>query len=68
MTPFSKTTEDKDGYEINKVTYDRTDGTGEDKVTQIKKDGKEVGHQTTHPDGKVNTHGNYDDAAKKLGL
>ena len=69
MPPNSKDTKtyiDDRGrsVEINKVTYDRTDGKGEDKVTQIKVDGREIGHKTEHPDGTVNIHGNYYDNDK----
>jgi hypothetical protein len=44
--------------EVNHVKYDRKDGT-QDKVTQVKVNGKEKNHTTLHPNGKVNRHGNY---------
>ena len=53
--------EDGNDVEINRVVYDRTDGTGVDYVEQTKVNGYEVGHRTEHPDGTVNNHGCYND-------
>jgi hypothetical protein len=68
MFPYKKdtnyvTTDDDKNLEINRVTYDKSDGKGEDKVTQIKDadTNKEIGHKTEHPDGQTNYHGDYKD-------
>lgn len=39
---------------INFSEYERTDGKGTDYVSQVKVNGKEVEHITSHPDGNVN--------------
>jgi len=62
--PYYKETEvykdeNNDEIEINRVVYERTDGSGVDYVEQTKKNGVEIGHHTEHPDGTVHDYGIY---------
>ena len=70
MGDYTKETEsyiDENGnvVEINHVTYERTDGKGEDEVEQTKINGVEVGHITKHPDGTIHKFGIYEDDKEK---